>query len=119
MNPSACSCTESELLLAFHRELPPPALLRVQLHRLLCPECRVRYRKLSGISRQLTSAMNPHSAVMARPSMPLWGAVLLCGVALSTAAWTARACFYSPDYSVSCPSSESYSASIQPCETSK
>jgi len=94
MSSPTCSCTESDLLLAYHRALPPSAWLRVQLHRLTCPLCQERYRKLSHVSRQLAGAMSPHPiAASPRSVRPLWGAVLLCTLALSAAAWSAQAYF--------------------------
>ncbi|MGC4042464.1 MAG: hypothetical protein QM758_01515 [Armatimonas sp.] len=101
MTPHSCSCSDSDLLLAAHRALPLPALLRVQFHLLRCPACRERYRKFSAVSLHLASAMAPHSAPPnPYASIQMWGAALLCTLALSVAAWSAHASLVQPDISL-------------------
>jgi hypothetical protein len=101
-NDKLCPQEDSELLLAAHGALPWPELLKVQFHRLRCSACQQRYLELRQTSQALSVVLSaravPAPMTVSRPTLPLWGAALVCLLALSAVTWAARSYFVpSPD----------------------
>jgi anti-sigma factor ChrR (cupin superfamily) len=99
MTDKSCSQEDIELLLTAHGALPWPEQLKVQLHRLRCPNCRKRYQELSQTSQALSASLSVRGASQPRAtprSLPLWGAALVCLLALSAVTWAARSYFGPP-----------------------
>ncbi len=99
-NDKRCLQEDSELLLAGHGALPWSELLKVQLHRLRCPACQKRYQELRQTSQSLSLALSARTVPLpppgSRPALPLWGAALVCLLALSAVTWAARSYFAPP-----------------------
>ncbi len=108
-NDKRCLQEDSELLLAAHGALPWSELLKVQLHRLRCPACQKRYQELRQTSQSLSVALSarplPPSVSASRPALPLWGAALVCLLALSAVTWAARS-YFAPVPAESCITDE-------------
>jgi anti-sigma factor ChrR (cupin superfamily) len=117
MTDKICPQEDINLLLTAHGALPWPERLQVQLHRLRCPACRKRYQEFRQTSQALSMALSagPAPVTAPRPALPLWGAALLCFLALSATVWAARS-YFAPPPNESCITDEEL-LKLQNCPT--